>query len=108
MAKDMIWLRSTGRFFLHEMMHTRIASGSVEPHIIDGYVAPIPGGENHDTNVLRAYGPKLVHLLATRGLNHGGVLEHRQTLTASQCWLMLPGDFENQGNNDAVQANVLF
>lgn len=72
MAKDMTWLRSTGQSFLHEVMHTRIASGSVEPHIIDEYVAPIPGGENHDTNDLRAYGPKLVHLLATRSLNQGG------------------------------------
>ncbi len=55
MAKDMTWLRSTGQFFLHEMMHTRIASGSVEPHNIDEYVAPIPGGENHDTNDLREW-----------------------------------------------------
>jgi len=72
MAKDMTWLRSTGQFFLHEMMHTRIASGSVELYIIDEYVAPIPGGEIHDTNDLRAYGPKLVHLLATRSLKQGG------------------------------------
>jgi hypothetical protein len=56
MAKDMSWLKSTGQFFLHEMMHTRIADGDIEPYIIDEYVAPIPVGETRFTNDRRAYG----------------------------------------------------
>ena len=72
MAKDMTWLSSTGQFFLHEMMHTRIANGSEEPHIIDEYVAPIPAGEKPGTNDIKAYGPRLVNSLAKRSLNQGG------------------------------------
>jgi hypothetical protein len=71
MATDMTWLRSTGQFFLHEMMHTRIASGN-EPHIIDEYVAKIPDGEKPGTNDVKAYGPRLVHNLAKRALDQGG------------------------------------
>jgi hypothetical protein len=65
MAKDMTWLRTTGQFLLHEMMHTRLADGGVEPHINDEYVNP--GGLGP-----RAYGPKLVNRLAARPLNLGG------------------------------------
>ena len=72
MAKDMTWLRSTGQFFLHEMMNTRNAYGGVEPHIIDEYVAPIPSGESPGTNDIKAYGPRLVNNLAKRSLNQGG------------------------------------
>jgi hypothetical protein len=71
MASDMVWLRTTGQFFLHEMMHTRLASGD-EPSIIDEYVAPIPSGESPGTNDVKAYGPRLVHNLAKRSLNQGG------------------------------------
>ena len=72
MAKDMTWLRSTGQFFLHEMMHTCVADGGVEPHIIDEYSAPIPSGETPRTNNIKAYGPRLVNNLAKRSLNQGG------------------------------------
>lgn len=71
-ASDMNWLKSTGQFLLHEIMHTRIADGGVEPHIIDEYVAPIPAGESPGTNDVKAYGPKLVHSLARRNINQGG------------------------------------
>lgn len=72
MAKDMTWLTSSGQFLLHEMMHTRIADGGVEPHIIDEYVAPIPADEKHGTNDVKAYGPRLVRALAKRSLKEGG------------------------------------
>jgi hypothetical protein len=72
LASDMTWLKSTGQFFLHEMMHTRVADGGVEPHIIDEYVVPIPDGEKPGTNDVKAYGPRLVHNLARRSLNQGG------------------------------------
>jgi hypothetical protein len=71
-ATDMTWLQNTGQFFLHELMHTRIANGADEPHITDEYVAPIPEGENPGTNDIKAYGPRLVHNLAKRSLNQGG------------------------------------
>ena len=71
MATDMTWLRSTGQFFLHEMMHTKIANGG-EPHIIDEYVIKIPDGEKPGTNDVKAYGPRLVHNLAKRALDQGG------------------------------------
>jgi hypothetical protein len=51
----MTWLRTTGQFFLHEMMHTRIADGGVEPHIIDEYVVAIPAGEKPGANDIKAY-----------------------------------------------------
>lgn len=54
MAKDRTWLRSTGQFFLHELMHTHIANGDDEPHIIDEYVVPTPEGEKHGTNDVKA------------------------------------------------------
>ena len=71
-AGDMRYLSSTGQFFLHEMMHTRIADGGVEPHIIDEYVVPIPAGEKPGTNDVKAYGPRLVHNLARRNIKQGG------------------------------------
>ncbi|PMD53955.1 uncharacterized protein K444DRAFT_699591 [Hyaloscypha bicolor E] len=71
-ATDMTWLQNTGQFFLHELMHTRIANGADEPHITDEYVAPIPEGEKPGTNDIKAYGPRLVHNLAKRSLNQGG------------------------------------
>lgn len=71
-AGDMRYLRSTGQFFLLEMMHTRIADGRVEPHIIDEYVVPIPAGEKPGTNDVKAYGPRLVHNLARRNIKQGG------------------------------------
>lgn len=66
-ASNMDWLKTSGQFFLHEMMHTRLATGadSVEPHIIDEYVSPDGGGP-------RAYGAKFVNMLAKRRLNQGG------------------------------------
>ena len=71
-ASDMRYLKSTGQFFLHEMMHTRIADGGVEPHIIDEYVVPIPAGEKPGTKDRKAYGPGLVHNLARRNIKQGG------------------------------------
>ena len=65
MATDMRYLSNTGQLFLHEMMHTRIADGGVEPHIIDEYVDPSGVGP-------KAYGPKLVNSLARRSLDQGG------------------------------------
>ena len=70
-ARDMRYLKNTGQFFLHEMMHTRIADGGVEPHIIDEYVIDLKG-EKPGMNDVRAYGPRLVHNLAKRSLNQGG------------------------------------
>jgi hypothetical protein len=71
-ATDMTWLQNTGQFFLHELMHTRIANGADELHITNEYVAPIPEGEKPGTNDIKAYGPRLVHNLAKRSLNQGG------------------------------------
>jgi len=51
----MTWLRTTGQFFLHEMMHTRIADGGVEPHIIDEYVVAIPVSEKPVANDIKGY-----------------------------------------------------
>ena len=70
-ASDMRYLSNTGQFFLHEMMHTRVADGGVEPHIIDEYVTDLKG-ERPGTNDVRAYGPRLVHNLAKRSLTQGG------------------------------------
>ena len=72
LASDMTWLTSTGQFFLHEIMHTRIADGGVEPHITDEYVAPTPPDTKPDPSDVLAYGPRLVHQLAQRGLGQGG------------------------------------
>lgn len=52
-ATDMTWLRTTGQYFLHEMMHLRVTDGGEEPHIGDQIVGRIA-----------AYGPKPVHGLA--------------------------------------------
>jgi hypothetical protein len=71
-ATDMTWLRTTGQFFLHEIMHTRLADGGVEPHIIDEFVAPVDPGSPRFKNDVYAYGPRLVHNLAKRTLNEGG------------------------------------
>lgn len=87
MAKDMTWLRSTGQYFLHEMMHTRIADGGVEPHITDEYVVPIPKGEEPGTNDVRAYGPRLVHNLAIRSLTAGGGVTRASTNADSYAML---------------------
>ena len=72
MAADMRYLKTSGQFFLHEMMHTRLADNGLEPHINDEYVAPIPKGERPGTNDVKAYGPKLVHNLAKRPVIQGG------------------------------------
>jgi len=53
-------------------MHTRIANGADEPHIIDEYVNPIPKGEKPGTRDFKAYGPAHVHNLARRNLKQGG------------------------------------
>lgn len=68
-ASDMRYLRTTGQYFLHEMMHTRIADGGKEPHITDeGVVEP---GRTYPGNPA-AYGPNLVHKLAQRPINQNG------------------------------------
>ncbi|KAL9123607.1 MAG: hypothetical protein Q9217_006976, partial [Psora testacea] len=79
MAKDMTYLRTSGQFFLHEMMNTRIADGGVEPHIIDEYVVRIPDGEKPGTNDVKAYGPRLVHNLAKRSIQQGGGVTRAST-----------------------------
>lgn len=43
-ASDMRYLRTTGQYFFHEMMHTRIADGGKEPHITDGEQAGLSAG----------------------------------------------------------------
>lgn len=87
MATDMTWLRTTGEVFLHELMHTRIADGGVEPHIVDEYVAPIPKGEVPGTNDVKAYGPRLVNSLAKRSLNQGGGVTRSSTNADSYAML---------------------
>ncbi|KAJ5577638.1 uncharacterized protein N7459_006602 [Penicillium hispanicum] len=68
-ASDMRYLRTTGQFFLHEMMHTRIADGGKEPHITDeGVTEP---GKTYPGNPA-AYGPNLVHKLAQRPISQNG------------------------------------
>lgn len=71
-AQDMNWLHTSGSFFLHEMMHTRIADGGIEPYIIDEYIAPVPEGEKPGSGDVKAYGPFRVHQLANRSLHAGG------------------------------------
>jgi hypothetical protein len=63
-AKDIRWLKTTGQYFLHEMMHTRLATAGVEPEIIDELVT--------DTSNVRAYGAKAVHALASLPITLGG------------------------------------
>lgn len=87
MAKDMEWLRSSGQMFLHEMMHTRIADGGVEPHITDEYV------EDWDPNWRardfenKAYGPKNVRKLAKRAISRGGGVRRASTNADSYAML---------------------
>jgi hypothetical protein len=64
MATDMAWLRTTGQYFLHEMMHTNLATGGVEPDILDQTINPNGGW--------LAYGPSLVRDLAQRVPEKGG------------------------------------
>lgn len=71
-ARDMEWLKSTGQFFLHEMMHTRIADGGEEPHIIDEYVVQPDKGDKPDVSMNKAYGPWFVRSLAERDILLGG------------------------------------
>ncbi|KAH0350013.1 hypothetical protein KCU81_g2830, partial [Aureobasidium melanogenum] len=58
-ARDMNWLGTTGSYFLHEMMHTRIATGGIEPDILDQQLKTDP--KAHSKPV---YGPGLVARLA--------------------------------------------
>jgi hypothetical protein len=67
MATDMAWLRTTGQFFLHEMMHLQLVYNG-EPEIIDEYVAP----KADNPGSWKAYGANLVHKLASRELEKGG------------------------------------
>ena len=64
LAKDIRWLKTSGQYFLHEMMHTRLATAGVEPEIIDELVT--------DTSTVRAYGAKAVHALASLPITEGG------------------------------------
>jgi hypothetical protein len=88
-ASDMRYLRTTGQYFLHEMMHTRIADGGKEPHITDeGVVEP---GRTYPGNPA-AYGPNLVHKLPNARLTKTVVQhEHRRTQTAMRFWQTAPG-----------------
>lgn len=70
-AGDMRYLKTTGQFLLHEMMHLRVANGADEPHIVDEYIG-VKHGERPGTNDKRAYGPALVHNLAKRPINQDG------------------------------------
>lgn len=60
----MNWLKSTGQFFLHELMHTRLAYGS-NPNITDEYTSS-------EGNPPKAYGPKNVNKLARLPKSQGG------------------------------------
>ncbi|KAL9619882.1 MAG: hypothetical protein Q9160_005529 [Pyrenula sp. 1 TL-2023] len=103
MAKDMEWLRTTGQFFLHEMMHTRIADGGTEPHIIDEYVAPVPKDEVAGKNEPKAYGPHLVHSLAKRPLTRGGGATRASTNADSYAmWWDTTGYFPGEPGKESL------
>lgn len=85
--RNMEYLMSTGQNMLHEFMHTGIATGGVEPHIIDGHVARIPPDEVTGHTDPKAYGaPKLyswpIEKMAAQ-------LGRRPTPTATQ-FLLVP------------------
>lgn len=67
-ARQMKWLSTSGSYFLHEMMHTRIATAGIEPQIED---QPLVLGHKH-TNDPLAYGPDMVHRLARWRTTDGG------------------------------------
>ncbi|GIZ39830.1 hypothetical protein CKM354_000319700 [Cercospora kikuchii] len=83
MASDASWLDSTGRLLLHEMMHTRIADGGIEPHITDEGIFP----KGHGDPNRWAYGPGPVHRLAHVKLTNGGGVTRASTNADSYAWL---------------------
>jgi hypothetical protein len=85
MARDMTWLMTSGQFFLHEIMHTRIANGKDEPHIIDEWVVRPDGNSAKGDHV--AYGAKWVHKLAQFKLNQGGGAKRASTNADSYAML---------------------
>ena len=87
MAKDMTWLNTRGSMFLHEMLHTRIADGGVEPWIRDQYVNDVPIDGPRDPKDEPAYGPKSVHKLARGRIEDGGGV--RRASQNSDSYVML-------------------
>ena len=84
-ASDMTWLRTTGQYFLHELMHTRVADGGVEPHINDEYLVPADGSQPDDRR--RAYGPRLVQFLARKsGASRSSTNADSYALLANAAW----------------------
>jgi hypothetical protein len=82
-ATDMRYLQTSGQYFLHEMMHTRLTYGD-QPPIIDEFVRPPDKNEGHG---LYAYGPKLVHRLASRAISRGGGAKRGSTNADSYAML---------------------
>lgn len=101
-ASDMQYLKTTGQFFLHEMMHTRVADGGKEPHIVDeGVVEP---GKTYPGNP-GAYGAARVHALAQRPINKNGGVKRASTnadsyaiLTNAAYWWDTTGYFPGVPN----------
>lgn len=80
-ATDMNWLRTTAQYFLHEMMHLRIANGKSEPHIGDQFI-----------DAVAVYGAPLVHKLAQRkprddgGANMASINADSYAILANSLW----------------------
>jgi len=71
-ASNMDYLKNSGQFFLHEMMHTRLVYNE-EPEIIDEVLNPNEG------ELIKVYGARLVHKKARFPLNQGGGAKHSST-----------------------------
>lgn len=89
-ASQLDWLSTTGSYFLHEMMHTRIATGGIEPAIED---QPLEVNFTRTSDAW-VYGPKMVHRLASWKISNGGELrELHSMLIVMQCWLTVYGQY---------------
>lgn len=91
-ARQMKWLGTSGSCFLHELMHTRIATAGIEPKIKDQHLVV---GRKH-SNDLWATGPKLVHRLASWRTTDGGGVKRASlnadsyAMLANCIWSVLP------------------
>jgi hypothetical protein len=105
MATDMTWLRTTGQYFLHELMHTRLATGAGEPDIIDQTTFP-------GVTRLKAYGPALVHALAGNvGASKASTNADSYAMLANAIWWWdttgyFPGIPTAKAQNDFVQLSI--
>jgi hypothetical protein len=93
-AREAVWQKNMGQFFLHEMMHLHsvgdphsklyplpiLALVLIELLVIDEYVSDSGNG-------IRAYGPKYVHKLATLNLRSGGGATRASTNADTYAWL---------------------